>query len=100
VLMRGALRASVGLAGKVSVIESKHLGFEFMTDRQVESDNEGVSALISTENKSYNEIVTDFQRQLITQVMEENDHVWAKAARQLQLDRGNLHRQAKRLGLT
>ena len=58
------------------------------------------SLLISTENKSFNEIVTDFQRQLITQVMEENDHVWAKAARQLQLDRGNLHRQAKRLGLT
>ena len=62
--------------------------------------NHSIAAPIVTENKSYNEIVSDFQRQLISQTMEENDNVWAKAARQLQLDRGNLYRQAKRLGLT
>ncbi len=64
------------------------------------SDNASITPVISTDNRSFNDIVADFQRQLITQAMEENDHVWAKAARQLQLDRGNLYRQAKRLGLT
>ena len=48
---------------------------------------------------SFNDLVADFQRQVIRQSLEDNDQVWAKAARQLQLDRGNLHRQAKRLGL-
>ena len=57
-------------------------------------------SLVVTEDKSFNDLLGDFQRQLITQAMEDNDHVWAKAARQLKLDRGNLYRQAKRLGLT
>lgn len=48
---------------------------------------------------SFNELVADFQRQVIRQSLEDNSQIWAKAARQLQLDRGNLHRQAKRLGL-
>jgi anaerobic nitric oxide reductase transcription regulator len=49
--------------------------------------------------RSFNDMVADFQRQVIRQSLEDNSQVWAKAARQLQLDRGNLHRQAKRLGL-
>jgi anaerobic nitric oxide reductase transcription regulator len=54
--------------------------------------------LIDT-GRSFNDMVADFQRQVIRQSLEDNSQVWAKAARQLQLDRGNLHRQAKRLGL-
>ncbi|WP_445946295.1 nitric oxide reductase transcriptional regulator NorR [Shewanella sp.] len=49
--------------------------------------------------RSFNDMVADFQRQIIRQSLDDNSQVWAKAARQLQLDRGNLHRQAKRLGL-
>jgi anaerobic nitric oxide reductase transcription regulator len=98
VLMRAALRAAASAEGKVAVIELKHLGSDFVADSVVESGS--ITPVISTENKSFNEILSDFQRQLITQAMEDNDHVWAKAARQLQLDRGNLYRQAKRLGLT
>jgi anaerobic nitric oxide reductase transcription regulator len=123
VLMRAALRAAANTKGKVGVIELKHLGLEFVEQNQAvksqrtekianqkpgddqdfdtnEMRSNNIAPLISTENKSYNEILSDFQRQLITQAMDENDHVWAKAARQLQLDRGNLYRQAKRLGLT
>jgi len=96
--MRSALRAAANADGKVGVIELKHLGLDFVADSPDESTS--IAPSISTENKSFNEILTDFQRQLITQAMEDNDHVWAKAARQLQLDRGNLYRQAKRLGLT
>jgi anaerobic nitric oxide reductase transcription regulator len=98
VLMRAALRAAASAEGKAAVIELKHLGLDFVADSAEESGS--ITPLISTENKSFNEILSDFQRQLITKAMEDNDHVWAKAARQLQLDRGNLYRQAKRLGLT
>ena len=98
VLMRAALRAAASAEGKAAVIELKHLGLDFVAHSAEESGS--ITPLISTENKSFNEILSDFQRQLITQAMEDNDHVWAKAARQLQLDRGNLYRQAKRLGLT
>ncbi|MHB0776272.1 nitric oxide reductase transcriptional regulator NorR [Halomonas sp. WWR20] len=40
-----------------------------------------------------------FQRQLIAQSLEQCNGNWAGVARQLQLDRSNLHRLAKRLGL-
>jgi anaerobic nitric oxide reductase transcription regulator len=98
VLMRAALRAATTPVGLIGIIEPYHLGLEGSMGSV--ALNHSIAAPIVTENKSYNEIVSDFQRQLILQTMEENDNVWAKAARQLQLDRGNLYRQAKRLGLT
>lgn len=41
----------------------------------------------------------DFQRQLITRRLEENQMNWSACARALNLDAGNLHRLAKRLGM-
>lgn len=98
VLMRAALRSAAIAKGKVAIIESVHLGLDITNGNETSEPLSGGS--IVTENRSYNEIVMDFQRQLINQTMKENNDVWAKAARQLQLDRGNLYRQAKRLGLT
>ncbi len=44
--------------------------------------------------------VTDaFQRTIILQTLEQNQGNWAATARQLELDNGNLHRLAKRLGI-
>ncbi|WP_306331512.1 nitric oxide reductase transcriptional regulator NorR [Vibrio injensis] len=40
-----------------------------------------------------------FQRQLICQALEEAEYNWAKAARRLDVDRANLTRLAKRLGI-
>ena len=40
-----------------------------------------------------------YQRQLIRQVLAANQQNWAVCARILQVDTGNLHRLAKRLGL-
>ncbi|HFQ5063918.1 TPA: nitric oxide reductase transcriptional regulator NorR [Vibrio vulnificus] len=40
-----------------------------------------------------------FQKQLILRALESNQGNWAAAARQLELDSGNLHRLAKRLGI-
>ena len=41
----------------------------------------------------------NYQRQLITACLERHQHNWASAARELGLDRANLGRMAKRLGL-
>jgi len=40
-----------------------------------------------------------YQRQLITACLEQHQHNWASAARELGLDRANLGRMAKRLGM-
>lgn len=45
------------------------------------------------------EAVDDFQRRLITASLERHRHNWASAARELGLDRANLGRMARRLGL-
>ena len=45
-------------------------------------------------------LATDnYQRQLISACLERHQHNWASAARELGLDRANLGRMAKRLGL-
>ncbi|WP_153448329.1 nitric oxide reductase transcriptional regulator NorR [Vibrio algicola] len=41
----------------------------------------------------------DFQTQIITTALNNNQQNWAATARDLQIDSGNLHRLAKRLGL-
>lgn len=41
----------------------------------------------------------DFQRQLISKTLEANGQNWSACARALNLDTGNLHRLAKRLGI-
>jgi anaerobic nitric oxide reductase transcription regulator len=41
----------------------------------------------------------NFQRQLITNALEQNHGNWSAAARQLKTDRANLNRMAKRLGI-
>lgn len=43
--------------------------------------------------------VDDFQRQLILKTLDECRFNWSETARRLGLDRGNLHRLARRLGL-
>ncbi|WP_395817609.1 helix-turn-helix domain-containing protein [Archangium minus] len=48
--------------------------------------------------KSYREHVDDFERTLIKAALEEGGSI-AGAARLLQVDRGNLHRRIKALGI-
>ncbi|ABE55253.1 sigma-54 factor, interaction region [Shewanella denitrificans OS217] len=121
VLMRAALKASAEAKG-ITVIQLHHLTFacEPMSQGLTEltafnsnspdsnpSTSDETFAAANREEKveppvisrSFNDRVADFQRQVIRQSLDDNSQVWAKAARQLQLDRGNLHRQAKRLGL-
>lgn len=41
----------------------------------------------------------DFQRQQITKILQAHQMNWSAAARALEMDGGNLHRLAKRLGM-
>ena len=93
VLMRAALRAAATSPDRSGEIAPSHLGLDAISNV---AENEQA---IDIGDKPYNDLLGDFQRKLITKAMEENDFVWAKAARALQLDRGNLYRQAKRLGI-
>jgi anaerobic nitric oxide reductase transcription regulator len=45
------------------------------------------------------EATEHYQRQLISACLERHQHNWASAARELGLDRANLGRMAKRLGM-
>jgi anaerobic nitric oxide reductase transcription regulator len=57
-----------------------------------------------TDNTIYSEMglndaVTQFQRTLITERLQSSRQNWSQTAKALGVDRGNLHRMAKRLGL-
>lgn len=50
-------------------------------------------------NENLREATEEFQRQMITRALEQNNRSWALCARALEMDVANLHRLAKRLGL-
>ncbi|MNY20087.1 Anaerobic nitric oxide reductase transcription regulator NorR [compost metagenome] len=50
-------------------------------------------------NENLREATEEFQRQMITRTLEQNNRSWAACARALETDVANLHRLAKRLGL-
>ncbi|CAM3613408.1 Regulatory protein LuxO [Vibrio aerogenes CECT 7868] len=52
------------------------------------------------DSPSLNDAMNRYQKQLIQQALAENQGVWAQAARSLKVDRGNLYRLGKKLGLT
>jgi anaerobic nitric oxide reductase transcription regulator len=45
------------------------------------------------------EATDSFQKAIIVRALEQNHGNWAATARKLELDNGNLHRLAKRLGI-
>jgi anaerobic nitric oxide reductase transcription regulator len=56
-------------------------------------------ALPGSSGLSLTDATDEFQRRLIAREVERADGNWAAAARLLGLDRSNLHRIAKRLGM-
>lgn len=124
VLMRAALRANANnnntenniknnsQSQHTRIIEPIHLGLSLdltsgsdlnasLSQKQTDLTHNTTSMLPASNTKqAFNDIVGDFQRQLIKKSLASNGNVWAKAARELQLDRANLFRLAKRLGVT
>jgi len=101
VLMRAALRAAAGTSDNKGIIEPEHLGLEITHTSNIQQPltTQLMTSNIDTDNKPFNEVVADFQRQVISKALAKHGNTWAKAARELQLDRANLHRLAKRLGI-
>jgi anaerobic nitric oxide reductase transcription regulator len=93
VMLRAALRAATGRAAGAVIIEPWHL------------DGVGVPATPSIgqwaarPDQPLADAVDDFQRRLIGATLEQAAGNWAETARRLGIDRGNLHRLARRLGL-
>ncbi len=53
-----------------------------------------------TQGTTYKQTIDAFRRQVISRVLDSHQGNWAQAARELGMDRGNLHRLAQRLGVT
>lgn len=68
-----------------------------LADAEVKSVNTRVVAALVVDN--LRAATDDYQRQIIISTLDANTGNWAACARQLQLDVGNLHRLAKRLGM-
>ncbi|MDD5036247.1 MAG: nitric oxide reductase transcriptional regulator NorR [Methylococcaceae bacterium] len=95
VILRAALRASSD-RGRCVVLEPDDLdiGPEIVRGTETRAELSG-----RTGELSLSRAVDDFQRQLIRATLNESQANWSEAARRLGLDRGNLHRLAKRLGI-
>jgi anaerobic nitric oxide reductase transcription regulator len=100
-LSRASLKAirEQGRASKIISIDSHHLDLQKVPDR-----DESLVVLADPAGKSqgvvnFRESVDQFQRRLIEEQLQRHDGKLAAVARALQLDRSNLVRAMKRLGI-
>lgn len=92
-ILRAALRASGGRRRETVVLDSSSLELT-KTTRAV-----ALPDVVPEANVPLEVAVDDLKRRRINAAIERTQGNWARAARQLGLDRANLHRMAKRLGL-
>lgn len=90
-LTRAALRA---IQEHQHIIKISH----FDTNVMVTSSADG-SQYLPKESHAMRGLVEGYQRDLITHALSQSEGVWAKAAEFLQMDRGNLYRMGKKLGI-
>ncbi len=62
-------------------------------------DVKNTSHYLPKESQPMRELIESFQRDLIEHALSQTGGVWAKAAEFLQMDRGNLYRMGKKLGI-
>jgi len=108
VISRCALKASAQTKdNRMVVIKAEHCneialaapianqGITPVTDEVLSAQPHTIALTISPLNQA----TQDFQKRLIVQAIEHNNGNWAGAARDLSVDRGNLSRLCKRLGI-
>jgi anaerobic nitric oxide reductase transcription regulator len=103
IISRAVLKAGFvpGNHGQV-VIHPVHLGGDLMTigSGTIDPGKEMMATGLKIRtDQSLREATIEFQRSLIQQRLQQNDHNWAATARELKMHRSNLHNLAKRLGL-
>jgi anaerobic nitric oxide reductase transcription regulator len=92
-ILRAALRAAGGRRRETVVIDASALDLT-----RTRSASVVASTPINTQ-LPLEQAVEDLKRRCIADAIERCNGNWARAARQLGLDRANLHRMAKRLGM-
>lgn len=95
---RAALKALASCSERPRIlsIDSPHLDLPQVHSSQAEAP---VESAPHSQNMPLREAIDNFQKQLINQTLHRHQHKWAAAARELGIDRANLIRLAKRLGL-
>ncbi|MFX4313163.1 nitric oxide reductase transcriptional regulator NorR, partial [Enterobacter sp. 63] len=90
---RAVVLARATRSGDEVVIHARHFALHDETTPVVTQDIPEIS------HENLREATEEFQRQMITRALEQNNRSWAACARALETDVANLHRLAKRLGL-
>ncbi|MBU1466184.1 MAG: nitric oxide reductase transcription regulator, partial [Gammaproteobacteria bacterium] len=102
VISRAALFAKADNATGITVISSAHLtGLQIDNSSQEKIQNTETSQQVLDKQQTIDlRLETEaYQRNLIRKALEESEGNWTKAAQQLSMDRANLARLAKRLGI-
>ena len=101
IISRSVLKASSGASTHEGVIiHPKHLAGDFDDDPMTaNSTPDNMHFLPSSGTVSLREEVKLFQIRLIQSALAKNNGNWAAAARDLEMDRSNLHNLATRLGM-
>lgn len=90
-LTRAALRA---IQDNSQTIQRAH--FDSM---KVSDDVRKTSKLYPKQSQNMRTLVEEYQKSLIDHALDKTGGVWSKAAQFLQVDRGNLYRLGKKLGV-
>ncbi len=104
VMSRAALRAKSQHQQGITIIEPRHCDISInqqellMTEPNKPETNLGRFQNIATDSRM-NDALAQFQRDLISERLKSCKQNWSQTAKSLGMDRGNLHRMAKRLGL-
>ncbi|CAI8799687.1 nitric oxide reductase transcriptional regulator NorR [Methylocaldum szegediense] len=93
VILRAALRASSRGSSVMLQVEDLAIGGVSASKRAFEDEPN------DSKPRTLAEAVADLQRQEIRAALDRSSHNWSEAARRLGLDRSNLYRLAKRLGI-
>lgn len=100
VISRATLKASAELArGEPTVIHPIHLGGDFWSEASPLWQSPAQSNGLHPRELSLREAVRQFQREAIRRALAKYHGNWAAAARELGVNRSNLHNLATRLGL-
>ena len=99
VIARAVLRASAGdRSGELVVVAPHHLGGELLSPQPI-AENAREARSRSAGAKPLRATVEEYQRDLVSAAVKTSGGNWAAAARSLGINRSNLHKLAKRLGI-
>jgi anaerobic nitric oxide reductase transcription regulator len=99
-ILRAALRASAGRRRELVVVDEAHLGLGAPAALSPAAvTGPATSAAAVTDAVPLTAAIDELKRRRIAAAVDAAAGNWAQAARALGLDRGNLHRLARRLGL-